>query len=164
VLVRNPRFRQWSAAAQPRGYPNRIVLRLDVPSAPAVTAVERSRADVLLSPAIRLHEIATRYPNLLHTGPQSGTIGLVLNTRAYPFSVTAARQAVNYAIDRRRLIRLIGGSSAGELTCQILPPALPVTSRTAHTRPAPDRAERGPPQIWHGRRVWSRRPAQKAPG
>jgi ABC-type transport system substrate-binding protein/DNA-binding SARP family transcriptional activator len=124
VLVRNPRFRQWSAAAQPRGYPDRIVLRLDVPSATAETNVERDRADVLLSPQARLHELTTRYPSLLHTGPQSGTVGLVLNTRAYPFTHRAARQAVNFAIDRSRLLRMIGGRLAGQVTCQILPPAL----------------------------------------
>jgi peptide/nickel transport system substrate-binding protein len=50
VLVRNPRFRQWSDQAQPGGYPDRIVLRLDILPAPAVDAVEQGRADVLLSP------------------------------------------------------------------------------------------------------------------
>jgi peptide/nickel transport system substrate-binding protein len=124
VLVRNRRFRQWSAAAQPRGYPDRIVLRFDVAAGAAVTAVEQGRADVLQSPAARLHEITTRYPTLLHAGPVFGTVGLLLNTRTYPFTVTAARQAVNFAIDRRTLVGLIGGAAPGQPTCQILPPAL----------------------------------------
>jgi YVTN family beta-propeller protein len=125
VLVRNPRFREWSAVAQPRGYPDRIVLRFDVASAAAETDVVRDRADVLLSPAVGLHALSTRYRSLLHSGPQFGTVGLVLNTRAYPFTNRAARQALNYAIDRSRLVRLIGGPLVGQVTCQILPPALP---------------------------------------
>jgi len=124
VLVRNPRFRQWSAAAQPDGYPDRIVVRFNVPAVAAVTDVERGQADVLLSPAARMHQIETSYPTLLHVGPEFGTVALALNTRVYPFTHRAARQAVNYAIDRRRLIGMIGGSAAGQATCQILPPAL----------------------------------------
>lgn len=126
VLARNPRFRPWSDQAQPSGYPDRIVMRLDVPPGPAVDSVLRGRADVLLSPpSARLPELATRYPSQLHSGPMGATIGLVLNTRTWPFNVLAARRAVNYAVDRDRLIRLIGGPQVGQPTCQILPPAMP---------------------------------------
>ena len=76
-------------------------------------------------PRPALPELATRYPSQLHSGPLGATIGLVLNTRVWPFSVLAARQALNYAIDRNKLIQLIGGPLAAQPTCQILPPALP---------------------------------------
>ena len=126
ILVRNPRFRPWSDEAQPSGYPDRIVLRLDIPPGPAVNAVERGSADVLLSPSpARLPELATRYAGQLHSGPLGATIGLVLNTRVRPFNVLAARQALNAAIDRNKLIQLIGGPLAAQPTCQALPPALP---------------------------------------
>jgi ABC-type transport system substrate-binding protein/DNA-binding SARP family transcriptional activator/streptogramin lyase len=126
VLVRNPRFHQWSDQAQPSGYPSRIILRLDLPPGPAVNAVERNRADVLLSPPqARIHELATRYPSQLHSGPEGATIGLVLNTHVWPFTVLAARQALNYAVDRAALIQLIGGPLMAQPTCQILPPATP---------------------------------------
>jgi peptide/nickel transport system substrate-binding protein len=126
VLVRNPRFHQWSNQAQPGGYPSRIILRLDIPPGPAVNAVERNRADVLLSPPqARIHELATFYPSQLHSGPEGATIGLVLNTRVWPFNVLAARQALNYAIDRATLIQLMGGPLMAQPTCEILPPAMP---------------------------------------
>jgi peptide/nickel transport system substrate-binding protein len=126
VLVRNPEFHEWSGQAQPGGYPSRIILRLDVPPGPAANAVEEGRADVLLSPPqARIHELATRYPSQLHSGPLSATVGLALNTRVWPFSVLAARRALNYAIDRATLIQLIGGPQMAQPTCQILPPALP---------------------------------------
>src|SRR5215472_1501138 len=126
VLVRNPRFHQWSGQAQPGGYPSRIILRLDIPPGPAVNAVERNHADVLLSPPpAGIHQLATRYPGQLHSGPEGGTVGLVVNTRVWPFDVLAARQALNYAIDRATLIQLIGGPLMAQPTCQILPPAMP---------------------------------------
>jgi peptide/nickel transport system substrate-binding protein len=53
------------------------------------------------------------------------TFALFLNTRVRPFSVLAARQAVNYAIDRNTMIQLAGGPTAAQPTCQILPPTLP---------------------------------------
>jgi peptide/nickel transport system substrate-binding protein len=126
VLVRNPKFHQWSSQAQPDGYPSRIILRLDIPPGPAVDTVEQNRADVLLSPPPdKIHELATRYARQLHSGPLGATIGLVLNTRVWPFDVLAARQALNYAIDRARLIQMIGGPLMAQPTCQILPPATP---------------------------------------
>jgi peptide/nickel transport system substrate-binding protein len=126
VLVRNPEFDEWSGQAQPGGYPSRIILRLDIPPGAAVSAVEQGRADMLLSPPrARIHQLATRYPSQLHSGPLGATVGLALNTRAWPFSVRAARHALNYAVDRATLIRLIGGPQMARPTCQILPPALP---------------------------------------
>ena len=50
TLVRNPRFREWSPQAQPGGYLDRIVVRVDVPPGQAVADVEHGRADVLLTP------------------------------------------------------------------------------------------------------------------
>jgi YVTN family beta-propeller protein len=127
VLVRNPRFRQWSAQAQPGGYPGRIVLRLGAAPGATVDAVEHGHADALLTPppVSRIHELATRYANLLHTYPLAGTYALFMNTRVRPFSVLAARQAVNYAIDRNTMVQLAGGPTAAQPTCQILPPGLP---------------------------------------
>jgi len=124
VLVRNPRFREWSAQAQPGGYPDRIVLRLDVRPAQAAADVEHGRADVLLSPPPgSVGQLATHYTSQLHTGPLAGTIALVLNTRMAPFNQLAARQAVNDAIDRATVIARNGGRFAVQATCQILPPS-----------------------------------------
>ena len=90
VLVRNPRFRQWSSQAQPDGYPDRIILRLDVPPNEAVADIERGNADVLLSPPVAsVTQLATHYTSQLHFGPLAATIALVLNTRVAPFNKLA---------------------------------------------------------------------------
>src|SRR5262249_26046050 len=124
--VRNPRFRQWSAQAQPDGYPDQIVLRLGAAPGATVDAVEHGHADALLTPppGSRTHQLATRHPYPLHTYPLAGTYTPSLNTRIRPFSVLAARQAVNYAINRDTMVQLAGGATAAQPTCQILPPTL----------------------------------------
>jgi len=126
VLIRNPRFRQWSPQAQPGGYPDRIILRLDVPPGQAVADVEDGKADVLLSPPpASVGQLATHYTSQLHSGPMGATIALALNTRVAPFNKLAARQAVNDAINRATVAALNGGPLAVQPTCQILPPTMP---------------------------------------
>jgi YVTN family beta-propeller protein len=126
VLVRNPRFRQWSAPAQPAGYPDRIVLRFDVGPGQAVTDVADGRADVLLSPQPgSVSQLAAHYTSQLHSGPLAATIALTLNTRVAPFDKLAARQAVDYAVDRSLVTALNGGPLAVQATCQVLPPTMP---------------------------------------
>jgi peptide/nickel transport system substrate-binding protein len=126
VLVRNPRFRDWSPQAQPGGYPDRIVVRYDVPPGQAVADVEDGRADALLSPPpANLGQLATRYTSQLHSGPVVATIALTLNTRIPPFNSLDARRALNYAIDRKTMIALNGGPLTAQPTCQILPPTMP---------------------------------------
>ena len=124
VLVRNPRFREWSREAQPAGFPDRIVLK----AAPSnqVAALEHGAADVLLAPPLRrVDALARRYASQVHIDPAGATFALVVNTRVAPFDRLAVRKALNYAIDRNRIARLTGSSLTAQSTCQVLAPTLP---------------------------------------
>ncbi len=66
-LARNPRFREWSRAAQPDGFPDAIAFRFKVKGNTAVTDVERGRADDFAGakdtiPADRVGELQTDTP------------------------------------------------------------------------------------------------------
>jgi YVTN family beta-propeller protein len=122
VLVRNPYFHEWSLAAQPDGYPDRIVWRIGASVETAVTEVERRQADYTLDgpPPDRLNEVQTRFASQLHVTLDDVVIGLGLNTRVAPFDDIRVRRALNYAADRAKLGRLLGQDSRP--TCQNLPP------------------------------------------
>ena len=130
VLTRNPQFREWSQAAQPDGYPDRIELRLDVPESRRIDVVLRGEADYAggvlsgVSPN-RTQELLTQHAAQTHVEPLLTTIAVFLNTRVAPFDDPRVRRALAYGIDRRAVVRAIGGSSAGVSTCQILPPNFP---------------------------------------
>jgi YVTN family beta-propeller protein len=129
VLVRNPRFRVWSVAAQPQGFPSRIVWNASTTLDRATTAIEANRADVLVGgfgPAPdRLQEVETRYASQVHSHPLGAVQYVFLNTRRAPFNDVRVRRALNYALDRDEIVRLHGGSLVAEPTCQILPPLIP---------------------------------------
>lgn len=128
-LVRNTNFREWSRDAQPDGYPDVMEVRYrgSEPGAPAaVAAVARGRSDWVthLSPG-DIRRYAVDQPAQLHLSAASGTDFMFLNTRVPPFSDLRVRQALNYAIDRKRIVELVGGSGAAEVTCQLFPPSFP---------------------------------------
>lgn len=130
-LTRNPGFREWSADAQPRGYPDAIWWSWQPLPAPAVQAraVGRGAADVALGggprplPRRQLERLAVRYPGRVHMNAQRATTSFFLNTRVPPFDDVAARRAVNLAFDRDSFARVLGPGFAP--TCQILPPNFP---------------------------------------
>ena len=124
VFVRNPFFREWSKAAQPAGYPDRIVWRLDVGDDEATRAVEQQRADVAYDfvPSHLHEEVTTQYPSQMHVDPISGTYFYLLDARRRPFDDVRVRRALNYAVDRDRVIDLAVGDGVGAPTCQVLPP------------------------------------------
>lgn len=129
-LVRNPSFREWSADAQPRGFPDSISWswRFGLDTSAQVRAVEHGTADVALGgqpllPKPLLDVIAVRYPGRLHMSTTLGTTYFFLNTRVPPFDDVRVRRAVNSAFDREAFARLLG--RAFDPTCQILPPNLP---------------------------------------
>ena len=126
VLTRNPSFREWSAAAQPDGYPDRIVYLLGADPSAETTAVEKGRANITLDspPSDRLREIATRFPSQAHPFVEPTVFYLALNTRIPPFDDVRVRRAVNLATDRAALVRSWGGSQLARPTCQVLPPGI----------------------------------------
>jgi YVTN family beta-propeller protein len=126
-FVRNPHFREWSHAAQPDGYPHEIVWRYGLSPAAQSRAVEDGRADWMfeqIPPKLR-NQIEIRHAAQLRVNPVLGTEFLVIDTRVAPFNDRRVRRALNYALDRRTLVRLFGGASLARPTCQILPPGLP---------------------------------------
>jgi YVTN family beta-propeller protein len=129
-LVRNPHFHEWSADAQPRGYPDSISWswRFGLSPTAQVRAVERGLADVALGgspplPRRQLDVLAVRHADQLHVRTGLGTTFFFLNTRVPPFDDARARRAVNDAFDREAFAGQLGDASSP--TCQILPPNLP---------------------------------------
>ncbi|HYB28103.1 MAG TPA: BTAD domain-containing putative transcriptional regulator [Solirubrobacteraceae bacterium] len=125
VLVRNPYFHQWSHAARPDGYPDRIVFRRTLSPEAEITDVENGSADYEYDgvPPDRLAEVQTRFASQLYVNPSVGMDGLILNTRVAPFNDVRVRQAINYAVGRGEIARLLGQGT--QPTCQLLPPGLP---------------------------------------
>ena len=126
VMVRNPRFREWSAAAQPAGHPDQILIRLDLSEGDGANAIASGQDDFL--PSIGQNPSAASYyqhhRSQLRVNPQLITAFLNLNVNAPPFNDLRVRQAVNLALDRRRAVNGCGGPLAAQPACQILPPGL----------------------------------------
>jgi YVTN family beta-propeller protein len=148
TLVRNPHFRQWSYAAQPAGYPN--VIRFEQMADPGQqqSAVAAGRAD-LVDTSLNgqpSRPLAVRYPTRVHSSLKLAAMYLFLNTRQPPFTSLKARQALNYATDRARIIQLLGfGSAQAAPACQILPAGSPSYQRYCpYTPGAKDGAWHGP--------------------
>ncbi len=125
TLVRNPRFHEWSREAQPSGYPDKIVLSQDQNPDAAVNAVKGRRLDALYPvPSSRLGELAAHDTGQFHSEPARATFAPVMNTRVAPFDRVSVRRALNFAIDRRRIVNFAGGALAAQPTCQVLPPTI----------------------------------------
>lgn len=149
-LVRNPHFKSWSNDAAPPAFPDGIDYDFGLKDEDEVTAVENGQADWTFDPipADRLTEVATKFPKQLHINPLTAIFYMAMNTQIAPFDNLKARQAVNYAIDRKALVKIYGGSSAATPTCQILPPNFPgyepycpYTKNPGKTWSAPDMAK-----------------------
>ena len=93
------------------------------------SAVETGRADLMdISFDGQLYRpLAIRYPTRVHPGLKLTTTYLFLNTGQPPFTSLKARQALNYAIDRTRIIQLLHLDSPDQATptCQVLPASYP---------------------------------------
>jgi ABC-type transport system substrate-binding protein/DNA-binding SARP family transcriptional activator len=141
LLVRNKRFREWSADAQPAGFPDRISWDFDgTTPAGGARDVLSGRADVLASSPPNLASLAVRVPALLRSDRNGFVQYLFLNTRLPPFDNLDVRRALNLAIDREKVARSYGGPFLAEPTCEVLPPNMagyqPYCPYTRHPGPA----------------------------
>ncbi len=127
VMVRNPYFKVWNAKAQPQGYPNKIVEKFGTTVESEVTAVENGQADWVFDPlpADRLGEISTKYASQLTLHQLTADWYLPMNTNIAPFNNLKARQALNYAINKKNIVSLYGGTKLANPTCTILPKGFP---------------------------------------
>ena len=126
LLIRTGYFREWSRAAQPDGYPDRIDIRMDNDPSRRVQAVIRGDADLALEIASSdITQLRTRFASRLRLDAQPDTSFLTFNIRRPPFSNTLARRAVNLAIDRSAVASRLGGPGLSIPTCQVLPPHFP---------------------------------------
>jgi len=130
VLVRNPYFKQWSATAQPAGYPNEIIEKYGAQVSDEVTAVENNQADEVFDgdqiPSDQLGQLnSPKYAAQVHVNTLTADWYFALNTRRPPFNNLQARQAINYAANRSAYVKIAGGPSLAVPTCQILPPNFP---------------------------------------
>jgi YVTN family beta-propeller protein len=133
VLTRNPYFHQWSFAAQPAGYPDTIRWVKPPDFASAIGDVLAGRMDLVRLPDWRnasvsqrqTEQIQRQHPAQLHTENPFTLTWTYLNTRVPPFDDVRVRQAVNYAVDRRKVAEIYGGATRATPTCQLLPPDFP---------------------------------------
>jgi peptide/nickel transport system substrate-binding protein len=125
--VRNPFFREWSHAAQPDGDPDTIIMRFGLTAEQAVRAIRDGRADWSADtvPAALLPALRTRFASQLRSFALPVTDFFQFNTRLPPFDDVRVRRALNFAVDRREVVRIYGGREAATPTCQVLPPGAP---------------------------------------
>jgi ABC-type transport system substrate-binding protein/streptogramin lyase len=147
LLTRNPRFREWSAAAQPAGYPGRIVIRLGLTAAQGAAAVADGAGDFMPNLGQIPGDAAYfgHHRGQLRVNPQMITAFVFLNVNAPPFNQPRVRQAVNLALDRRQVVNGYGGPLAAQPACQILPAYLPGYRRYCPYTSSPTADGR-----WHG--------------
>jgi peptide/nickel transport system substrate-binding protein len=126
-LVRNTNFKEWSAEAQPQGYPDEIDETFGLTVESEITAVENGQADWVADPppADRLNEIGTKYADQAHVNTLTAMWYLPMNVNIPPFNNVKARQAVNWALDRNAAVRLYGGPNLASPACTFLPPGFP---------------------------------------
>jgi peptide/nickel transport system substrate-binding protein len=127
VLVRNPNFKQWSNEV-PKGNVDSIEIKLGVSPENAVTQIRRGDADYLLADPIPKAKLFTlladsHWKKNVEVEDEARISYVFMNTQVEPFNHKEVRQAVNWAIDRRAMIKLAGGQ--GHPTENILPIGFP---------------------------------------
>jgi ABC-type transport system substrate-binding protein len=154
TLTRNPHFREWSASAQPAGFVDGMTWIKVADAREAADAVTHGRAD--LAELTPLGEAGTTVGSLVdkikieaasrvHSSVMQSTSFGVLNSSKAPFDELEARQAFNFAVDRSKVVRLLGGRSVAVATCQLLPPSVPsYAPYCPYTKGPPDGTYHGP--------------------
>ncbi len=122
VLVRNPTYFE-------KGIPHLDMLTVEVGQDPltALLRLEHGQLDALgdgIPPAkfVAVMKDPAMQPDII-TGSRLATTYVTMNTQIKPFNDLRVRQAVNMAIDKAHIVRLINGRATP--ADQVLPPGMP---------------------------------------
>ena len=143
-LERNPRFQEWSRAAKPDGYVDRIDWGFGMSSDAQIAALEGGHLDYVADiPPSRVHELRVQHPSQVFEQSARSTLGFAFDVRTPPFDDRRVRQALQFAVDRARMV--VPGAAIFPLSvaCQVLPPDFPSHRPIARTRVTRVRKERG---------------------
>ena len=122
TLVRNPDYFE-------TGVPHldQVVVEVGQEPLTAVLRLQNGQLDALGDgiPPAKFIEVTRnpRYKDNIVTGPRLATTYVSMKTNQKPFDDKRVRQAVNHAINKARIVRLINGRA--EPANQILPPGMP---------------------------------------
>ena len=124
VVLKRNRYYHGSRPANP----NEIVIN-SYPSSNGETSllqIEKNQVDFDLAgvPAADVATVARQYHSQFHVGTQSCTIWWALNTARPPTNDVRVRRALNYAIGRMPIVKLLGPYAASP-TDQIFEPGMP---------------------------------------
>ncbi len=129
VEVRNRHFQAWRFGGNvPVGNPDRVTWDIVGTSRAALRAVLTGKDDWMSYwpiPSEKLLRLEKQYPSRVHVFTPPNVSYFFMNTRVAPFDKLAVRRAVNYAISRKWLVQLAGGSVRAHGTENILPPGYP---------------------------------------
>ena len=122
TFERNRYFHVWSEAARPDGYPDEIVYRITDDQDAALDQLLAGHADLvhLDNEPAPLTRLAAQHPRQVHLDDEPSLVYVFLNTRRPPFDDVRVRRALNYAVDRGRVVGLHGAALARP-TCQFVP-------------------------------------------
>ena len=120
MLSRNPNY----DGPRPSNL-DQILYQFNVDPTTSLDQVQNGTADYAAAglPPNTYAQVAQNFSNQFFVNPVAGLRYIALNTSRSLFSTVAARQAVNFALDRPALIA-IGGAFSGSPTDQYIPPTV----------------------------------------
>jgi peptide/nickel transport system substrate-binding protein len=122
VFVRNPHY---FLSGLP--YLDGVTFLIGLNPSVALLRLQSGQLDLMGDPIpgpdfVRIHN-DPKYANQLVRNVAPETSYITMNTQMAPFNNVKVRQAVNMAIDKTRIVRIVNGR--GEVANQILPPTMP---------------------------------------
>jgi peptide/nickel transport system substrate-binding protein len=125
-LGRNGFFEEWSGSAQPDGFVDAITWRFGESVDEAFDRLEAGTLDWMGSrPSPQdLASLQTAHPDRIAFSTGLATVFAGVDVMRPPFADVRMRRALNYAVDRARIVELAGGDAGWRATCQIFPPTI----------------------------------------
>ncbi|HSL78009.1 MAG TPA: ABC transporter substrate-binding protein [Candidatus Limnocylindrales bacterium] len=153
-VVRNPEFEQWSGAAQPDGFVDAISWRFNVGADVAFEELTTGTIDWTPDAQIEaIESLRASSPSQVVSAPDSSILFVAFDVLQAPFDDVRVRRAINYAIDRARVVELLGGVTRQRATCQLVPPTIPGFQPTCPYTLAPEGGRWSAPDLDRGREL-----------